>query len=282
MLDDRGKEPSIPSSLAAWIGKGRPVMLGKDDDEDRPCVRTWPKVEELWTLPNSSGAEALSILNGVLMPLGYSRFVVSNQMRCEICGEFIESTYRHDYRKCSCGNIGVDGGHDYARQTRRTERFSDYTVFGWAAEGDVRAIIDALEADGPRASFQARMIAGKPMRTYEVAGQERGGGKEVLAYSEGRTKYEAVRPVVAAYPGMCVARITDRSLPFDQQVLLKKLDLNKESREGIVIEALDDWEGEVVNLLETAENEGEARILKVHMAQRSAELASARIKELSR
>ncbi|WP_172975277.1 hypothetical protein, partial [Paraclostridium sordellii] len=76
--------------------------------------------------------------------------------------------------------------------------------------------------------------------------------------------------------------ITDRSLPFDQQVLLKKLDLNKESREGIVIEALDDWEGEVVNLLETAENEGEARILKVHMAQRSAELASARIKELSR
>ena len=61
MLDDRGKEPSIPSSLAAWIGKGRPVMLGKDDDEDRPCVRTWPKAEELWTLPNSSGAEEMCI-----------------------------------------------------------------------------------------------------------------------------------------------------------------------------------------------------------------------------
>ena len=272
---------SIPASLAAWIGKGRPVMLDKDD-EDRPCVRTWPEAKELWTLPVSDEVEAFSILNDVLMPLGYFRFVVSNQMRCEICGEFIESTYRHDYRKCACGNIGVDGGHDYARQTRRTERFSDYTVFGWAAEGDVRAIVDALEAEGPRTSFQARMIAGKPMRTYEVAGRERRFEKEVVAYSEGRTKYEAVRPVVAAHPGMCVESITDRSLPFDQQILLKKLGLGEESREGIIIEALDDWEGEVVNLLETAENEGEARILKVHMAQRSAELASARIKELSR
>ena len=277
-----GKAPaSIPASFAAWNGKGRPVMLDYDDD-DRPCVKTWPEAKELWTLPNSSEAEALSILNGVLVPLGYSRFVVSNQIRCEVCGEFVESTRRHDYRKCACGNVGVDGGHDYARQTRRTERFSDYTIFGWAAEGDVRTIVDTLEAEGSHLSFQARMIAGRPMRTYEIAGRERGGGEEVLAYSEGRTKYEAVRPVVAAHPGMAVERITDRSLPFDQQVLLKKLGLGEESREGIVIGALDDWEDEVVNLLETAENEGEARILKVHMAQRSAELASARIKELSR
>ena len=273
---------SIPAGLAAWIGKGKPIMLDKSDDDDRPCVRTWPEAKELWTLPNSSETEALAVLNGLLMPLGYFRFVVSNQMRCEVCGEFVESTHRHDYRKCSCGNIGVDGGHDYARQTRRTDRFSDYTVFGWAAEGDVRAIIETLEAEGPRNSFQARMIVGKPMRTYEIAGRERGGGEEVLDYSEGRTKYEAVRPVVAAHPGMAVERITDRSLPFDQQVLLNKLDLDKESREGIVIDALEEWESATENLYETAESESEVRILGIHVAQRGEDMVRERIEELSR
>lgn len=32
---------------------------------------------------------------------------------CYSCGEIIYSAYRHDYRKCSCGKVMVDGGGDY-------------------------------------------------------------------------------------------------------------------------------------------------------------------------
>lgn len=38
-----------------------------------------------------------------------------NAARCKKCGDVIESTYRHDFKKCSCGGIMVDGGKDYLR-----------------------------------------------------------------------------------------------------------------------------------------------------------------------
>lgn len=35
--------------------------------------------------------------------------------KCGKCGDIIESTYRHDFKRCSCGSIFVDGGNDYFR-----------------------------------------------------------------------------------------------------------------------------------------------------------------------
>lgn len=43
------------------------------------------------------------------------RKIVRNAVRCKVCGDVIESTHRHDYRVCSCGNAKVDGGHEYQR-----------------------------------------------------------------------------------------------------------------------------------------------------------------------
>lgn len=37
-------------------------------------------------------------------------------IRCNHCGDVIESTYRHDYKTCKCGRVAVDGGHDYLRR----------------------------------------------------------------------------------------------------------------------------------------------------------------------
>jgi hypothetical protein len=37
------------------------------------------------------------------------------KIKCLKCGEIIESTYRHHFKECSCGNICVDGGKDYLR-----------------------------------------------------------------------------------------------------------------------------------------------------------------------
>lgn len=43
------------------------------------------------------------------------RKVIKNSIQCNLCGDIIESTYRHDYVECSCRACFVDGRHDYQR-----------------------------------------------------------------------------------------------------------------------------------------------------------------------
>ena len=43
------------------------------------------------------------------------RKLVKNAIQCNLCGDIIESTYRHDFVECSCKACFVDGGHDYQR-----------------------------------------------------------------------------------------------------------------------------------------------------------------------
>jgi len=42
-----------------------------------------------------------------------------NIAKCALCGDIIESTYRHHFISCKCGEIGVDGGTDYQRVSAR-------------------------------------------------------------------------------------------------------------------------------------------------------------------
>ena len=42
--------------------------------------------------------------------------IIKNCIKCKKCGDTIESTSRHDFKMCSCGRVGVDGGHDYLRR----------------------------------------------------------------------------------------------------------------------------------------------------------------------
>ena len=44
------------------------------------------------------------------------RKIVKNAIQCNLCGDIIESTYRHEYVECKCGSCAVDGGHDYFRR----------------------------------------------------------------------------------------------------------------------------------------------------------------------
>jgi len=39
-----------------------------------------------------------------------------NKAQCRLCEDIIESTFRHDFRRCKCGAIFVDGGNDYMRR----------------------------------------------------------------------------------------------------------------------------------------------------------------------
>lgn len=39
-----------------------------------------------------------------------------NACVCLICGDYVRSKNLHDFKYCSCRNIGVDGGSFYARR----------------------------------------------------------------------------------------------------------------------------------------------------------------------
>lgn len=42
--------------------------------------------------------------------------IIVNACRCKKCGDIIQSDYRHDFRRCKCGTIFIDGGKDYLRR----------------------------------------------------------------------------------------------------------------------------------------------------------------------
>lgn len=42
--------------------------------------------------------------------------ILKNAIKCNICGDIIESKHRNDFVTCKCGSCSVDGGHDYLRR----------------------------------------------------------------------------------------------------------------------------------------------------------------------
>lgn len=46
--------------------------------------------------------------------------IIRNSAHCLLCGDDIESTYRHDFVTCSCGKLHVDGGKDYLKRGFRS------------------------------------------------------------------------------------------------------------------------------------------------------------------
>ena len=59
--------------------------------------------------------------------------LLRNMVKCNICGDIIESTHRHDFKRCKCGRIFSDGGHDYVRVGFKEEGdYTDLSVY----EGD--------------------------------------------------------------------------------------------------------------------------------------------------
>jgi len=50
------------------------------------------------------------------MPTRTREVVVTNKAQCRLCGDVIESMSGHDFRRCKCGEIFVDGGRNYIRR----------------------------------------------------------------------------------------------------------------------------------------------------------------------
>ena len=87
--------------------------------------------------------------------------IIRNAARCNHCGDVIESTYRHDFKTCSCGHVSVDGGHDYLRRCYASP--DDYTDL---SETEYLP----LEEDRKRENLQAFSAFGKlsPLRERTV------------------------------------------------------------------------------------------------------------------
>jgi hypothetical protein len=43
--------------------------------------------------------------------------IIKNAAQCLSCYEVVESKHRHDFVRCSCGNLAVDGGKDYLKRS---------------------------------------------------------------------------------------------------------------------------------------------------------------------
>ena len=44
-----------------------------------------------------------------------------NRIKCVHCSDIIESETVHDFRRCSCGSVAVDGGKEYARRLAQSK-----------------------------------------------------------------------------------------------------------------------------------------------------------------
>ena len=58
-----------------------------------------------------------------------ARKLIKNAIRCKLCGDIIESKYRHNFVTCSCGACSVDGGLDYLRRCGNPNDYEDVSEY---------------------------------------------------------------------------------------------------------------------------------------------------------
>lgn len=61
--------------------------------------------------------------------------IYSNAATCSLCGEYVRSRNKHDYRSCSCGNLSVDGGSHYCRRSGKPGTYVEAIVLFSDARG---------------------------------------------------------------------------------------------------------------------------------------------------
>ena len=43
--------------------------------------------------------------------------IIENKIKCNHCGDIIESIHRHHFATCKCGRVHCDGGQDYLKRS---------------------------------------------------------------------------------------------------------------------------------------------------------------------
>ena len=81
------------------------------------------------------------------------RKIIRNAIKCNHCGDIIESKHTYDYKRCRCRTVAVDGGLDYLRRAYISE--GDYTDL---SEFEEEKPFDASEFMEKMNEFRARFI----------------------------------------------------------------------------------------------------------------------------
>ena len=69
--------------------------------------------------------------------------IIRNRAQCKKCDEIIESTHRHDFKRCSCGALAVDGGKAYLRRLGNIEDCIELSEYDKDA-------VEELEQEDPK------------------------------------------------------------------------------------------------------------------------------------
>jgi hypothetical protein len=54
--------------------------------------------------------------------------IIQNSAECFDCGDQIVSKHRHDFVRCSCGNLAVDGGTGYLKRNFVNGNWADTSI----------------------------------------------------------------------------------------------------------------------------------------------------------
>ena len=85
--------------------------------------------------------EFLEFIIGKVTPMEDDTMCIQNQIECVKCGERIYSAYRHDFKVCTCGLVGVDGGLAYLRRLGNRSDYIEHSTYI-----KTKAIQDCIEA----------------------------------------------------------------------------------------------------------------------------------------
>lgn len=267
-MNRKGNRGLIPSRLLQRIETGQAVVLL--DNGESPRLVAYPETSEtLWTLDDSSASEALRTTHALLVEHGYSRVVASNDAHCHICGQIVSSAHRHDCSTCGCGNITVDGGHDYAARCWMSDRYDDLAVYGWVRREVRRDTISLLSAN--RQTPQAKQLArveNAATRLFEITGIERGSGTTVKDAFETRSPFEAARAARREHEELHVERVRDLSLPPCLLDLLDEIGLGSVTAEACLAEDVAEWAEITADLLDSVHAEDARSLLASYLASK--------------
>ena len=54
--------------------------------------------------------------------------IIKNQIKCNRCGDIIESHSVHDFKFCSCEKVAVDGGKEYLSRLGYKEDWEELSI----------------------------------------------------------------------------------------------------------------------------------------------------------
>lgn len=96
--------------------------------------------------------------------------ILSNQVKCNKCGDTPYSAHHHDYSECECGAVAVDGGTYYLRRIGEFENITEMSI-DWP-DDLVHHLIEAVKwaKDSGRNEFGVVCAIARYMRDcgYEV------------------------------------------------------------------------------------------------------------------